>query len=123
MARRPRGSLEHAALEFLSQRESPASVQQVGDAIDPNLAYTSIATVLTRLVDKGYAVRHRAGRSFRYGAAISPDELSAQSMRRVLSQASNPANAISGFVRSLSPEEIELLRALVEGDNEPASEG
>jgi predicted transcriptional regulator len=121
MARRPQGSLEAAALQYLSLGDSPRTVQEVGEAIDPDLAYTSVATVLTRLVEKGHAYRHRVGRSFRYTAAVSPDELSAQLMRRVLSAASDPSSAISGFVRSLSPEEIAILREVV--DNSDSTRG
>ena len=114
MTRRPHGALERSVLNALWCADGPMSVQDVLVTLDGDLAYTSVATVLNRLADKGAAARYRFGRSFRYSAALSADEHSAQAIRRVISEASNPRAAISGFVNSLSPDEIDLLRSLIE---------
>lgn len=125
--RRRDGSLEQAVLGVLAESAEPKSVSEVGAAVDSGLAYTSVATVLNRLVAKGHVRRERSGRSFRYAAAVSPSDLSALAMRRLLLEAANPRAAISGFVGALSPDEVAYLRSIMNGvsagENLEAGEG
>ncbi len=53
------------------------NVRQVREALLPSreLAYTTVMTVLERLVRKGAAARQKSGRSFRYVALLSRDVL------------------------------------------------
>src|ERR1039458_3004589 len=48
------------------------------------LAYTTIMTVLERLVRKGKIARHKAGRAFVYSPATSRDELRRTAIRELL---------------------------------------
>jgi predicted transcriptional regulator len=48
------------------------------------LAYTTIMTVLERLVRKGKVARRKAGRAFVYSAATSRDELRRTAIRELL---------------------------------------
>lgn len=59
-----------------SVREIHAVLSQERD-----LAYTTVMTVLDRLAKKGVADRERVGRSWRYTAAASHEELTAVAMR------------------------------------------
>ena len=68
MTRRPDGTLEADVLQALWALDRPASPGDVIEQMQTDLAYTSIATILGRLCDKGLAERHRQGRSFVYAA-------------------------------------------------------
>ncbi len=70
------GPLEYAVMQAL-WAASPASVPTVLDAVneqrrtDESLAYTTVMTVLSRLYDKGLAVRDRRGRGYEYTPRFS----------------------------------------------------
>jgi len=89
-------------------------------ALDENLAYTTINTILTRLFDKGLVRRARDGRVFRYEPALSEDELAAQRMHTELARTRDRAGALSQFVGTLSKRDARALRAIVENlDRDP----
>lgn len=83
MADQPRpedllGPLEAACMRSLWRR----SAATVGDVLedvhaeyDPDLAYTTVMTVLSRLHDKAFVVRERVGRGYCYEPAYSREEL------------------------------------------------
>ena len=61
----------------------PASPREVLEATRSDLAYTSIATTLGRLRDKGLVTRIRRGRVFLY-TPVSEVELTSRRIRTVL---------------------------------------
>lgn len=61
------GELELAILEVIKQQE-PAAVRDVVEAL-PNIAYTTVLTVMNRLVEKGDLQRERDGRRHIYRQA------------------------------------------------------
>lgn len=78
-----------------------------------DLAYTSIATVLGRLCDKGLATRKRSGRSYRYEAAGSEADLIAQRLRMILHAATDRQSALAGFAQALDPADAAQLFAIL----------
>lgn len=72
------GPLEAQCMRAL-WRHTPATVSDVLAAVneqhDPELAYTTVMTVLSRLHDKGYVTREREGRSYTYEPAFEEREL------------------------------------------------
>lgn len=70
------GPLEYTVMQAL-WAASPASVPTVLEAVneqrpsDESLAYTTVMTVLSRLYDKGLAVRDRRGRGYEYTPRFS----------------------------------------------------
>jgi predicted transcriptional regulator len=62
------------------------SVKQVQQAVAQSrpLAYTTIMTVLDRLVRKGTLTRHKAGRAFRYAATESREEMRRTAVRELV---------------------------------------
>ncbi len=113
MTRRADGELETDVLRALWHLDRPASPAEVIDEMQTDLAYTSIATILTRLCDKGLATRSRAGRAYVYAAASSEADLTAQRIRSVLDAASDRQSALAGFAQSLDPAEAAQLAALL----------
>src|SRR5438477_8788066 len=64
-------------------RLGSASVTDVRDALDEDLAYTSVLSALQTLEEKGY-VRHEAeGRAYRYYATILAERAGSSAMARI----------------------------------------
>jgi predicted transcriptional regulator len=80
------------------------------------LAYTSVATVLTRLLDKGLVCREPDGRAFRYRPALQEGELAAQRIAVILSHTNDRRGALAGFVNGLGKRDTATLRALLDSD-------
>ena len=64
-------------------RLGSASVSEVRDALDEDLAYTSVLSALQTLEDKGY-VRHEAeGRAYRYYPTVAADRAGGSAIARI----------------------------------------
>jgi predicted transcriptional regulator len=113
MARRPRGELEASVLGVLWDAADWLSPQEVNVALDRSLAYTTVTTVLTRLVAKGTVERRPAGRGFTYRPVASREEQAAARMGEVLAAAGDRTMTLSRFVESLDPDERERLRRAI----------
>ena len=93
----------------------PLTPSQVQDRLPRPLAYTTIATILTRLAEKGMVERSRSGRGYAYAPVVAEADHMTEQIRRVLSRAGDQSVALQGLVDSLTPsEEAELLRLLTE---------
>jgi predicted transcriptional regulator len=113
MTRRADGALETDVLRALLNIDRPASPSDVIEDMCTNLAYTSIATILGRLCDKGLATRKRAGRAYKYEAASSEADLTAQRLRAILHAASDRQSALAGFAEALDPADAAQLFAIL----------
>jgi BlaI family transcriptional regulator, penicillinase repressor len=111
--RRPTGALEQEVLLQLWALGQPATPAEVLDALDDDLAYTTVMTILTRLWQKRLVVRKRRGRAFAYEPAVSEAELTARRMHESLSASSDPKAALVTFVGSLSASEARALRTML----------
>jgi len=124
--RRSAGRLEqavHAAVAAAGPDGIP--VAEVTAAVDPSLAYTTVATTLARLADRGVLVRRRVGRSSVY--AVLGDSSSvvststARRMHRLLESAPDRSGALAQFVAGLSAnDEARLAELLVTVAADPA---
>lgn len=82
---------------------------------DENRAYTTVMTVLGRLVEKELVERVEDGRGHLYRAWGDPDELTAQAIRSLLSATQDPRIALAHFVEGLEdPELVAELAAVLE---------
>lgn len=75
-----------------------------------NHAYTTIMTVLDNLYRKGLVSRLRDGRSFRYDAALTREQYTADLLDEVLSTATDTRGTLMHFVESMSEREVDELR-------------
>ncbi len=114
MTRRADGELETDVLRALWSIARPASPSDVIDEMGTDLAYTSIATILGRLCEKGLATRQRAGRAYEYAASSSEADLTAQRLRTILDGTSDRQSALAGFAEALDPADAAQLRALLD---------
>lgn len=118
MGKRADGELEREVLGVLWSTSDPQSIADVQSRLRGDLAYTTVATVLGRLVTKGAVTRVSSGRAYAYQAAITRDEWFATRMVAVLNDTTNHRRLLAGFVSKLSARDRESLRALLGEDTE-----
>ena len=92
----------------------PMSPAEVLDDLDADLAYTSVATVLSRLCDKGLVTRRPSGRKFLYAATANEADLTGQRIRTLLDAAEDRQAALAGFLNGLEADDADVLRRLLE---------
>ncbi|KPI24176.1 transcriptional repressor, CopY family [Actinobacteria bacterium OV320] len=111
--RRGQGELEALVLSALREADGPATAGWVQERLGGGLAYTTVITILTRLLAKGAVTRERGGRSFTWLPASDEAGLAAQRMRRVLDAERDREAVLASFVTGLGPDDERLLRELL----------
>lgn len=113
------GELEQAVLEALWDLDASAgegrpgaSGREVHDKLaGRDLAYTTVMTVLDRLVGKDVVVRERDGRAFRYAPRLTRAAMTAELMHEALEgTGADRDQALVSFVGEASAEDLAALR-------------
>lgn len=120
MVRRRLGQLEAEILAVLAGADDFISTAQLRERLTGDPAYTTVNTVLFRLLDKNLVERRQEGRAYLYRLTVNESELVAERMFDHLRVASDPSSALSQFVEGLHPREAAQLRALL--DRPPESD-
>jgi predicted transcriptional regulator len=107
--RRGHGQLEADVLAELWRSGEAMTPQEVRDRLPGDLAYTTVMTILTRLYEKGLAVRERDGRAYRYRAAQDAAEFAALRMQQALEAGQDREAVLTRFVTSLSADDSRVL--------------
>jgi predicted transcriptional regulator len=110
------GGLEAELLGLLWQAPEPLGVRELIPMLaGPTRAYTTVMTVLGRLVHKGLVERVATGRRFCYRAAGDPDQLTAKAIEALLA-ASNDRRAVLAHLvaDSVDPGFLAELAALLD---------
>jgi predicted transcriptional regulator len=103
------GDLERRVLGIVWDLADPeTSGREVADAL-PAHAYTTVATVLDRLVNKGLLSRRRDGRTMKFAPIGVRGAYTAVVMHQALVADSDPGAALVCFANTLSPSEVTLL--------------
>lgn len=95
--------------------EEPLLVREVVEGIraDRSIAFTTVQTVMEILFRKGWLVREKDGRAWRYSAASPREEYTAQLLSEALDTTSDRATALSRMFERMEPDEVaDLQRAL-----------
>lgn len=111
--RRGQGQLEAQVLAVLGSATSPVAATWVQERLDGELAYTTVITILTRLLGKQAVTRSRSGRSFLWTPVADEAGLTALRMRRLLDERDDRDAVLSSFVSALSPHDERVLRSLL----------
>ncbi|MFD9864097.1 BlaI/MecI/CopY family transcriptional regulator [Streptomyces alboflavus] len=111
--RRGQGELEALVLASLREADEAVSAAWVQERLGGDLAYTTVITILTRLLAKGVVTRERAGRSFTWTSASDEAGLAAHKMRKVLDGEQDREAVLASFVTALSTEDERVLRDLL----------
>lgn len=98
-------------------RLGSATVADVRDALDDDLAYTSVLSALQTLADKGYVRHEPEGRAYRYFPAVAADRAGRSALTRI-KDAIFQGSAERMFTqlvsdKQLSRDELERMRALL----------
>lgn len=104
------GELESEVMEIL-WRHGGAEVtgRQVADEL-PDSAYTTVATVLDRLVGKELVERRKDSGRIHFTPIGSPDARAAVLMRQAMSSSADMTAVIGEFVKTLSDDEYAALK-------------
>jgi predicted transcriptional regulator len=114
--RRANGSLESEVLAALWAADRPLTAGDVAEALDGELAYTTVQTILVRLHAKGAVRRELTGRAHSYTPVLDDAGLAAARMRAMLDKGADHAAVLSRFLRVLSAEDEATLAALLHPD-------
>ncbi|MBT2208234.1 BlaI/MecI/CopY family transcriptional regulator [Actinomadura sp. NEAU-AAG7] len=115
------GELERTVMEVLWAREDAgvqaATARDVSRALagDRDLAHTTVMTVLDRLAKKGFLERERDGRAWRYQPVASREGYVTELMLGALNETGDRDAALAHFVRSVSSDEIDVIREALAG--------
>jgi predicted transcriptional regulator len=95
-----------------------ATVTQVRDRVDPNLAYTSISSMIRTLEMKGYVSHRRGeGKTHVYFPVIEPEAAGESALGRVLDKiyGGSPIKLLAHLMdrRKLSDKELARMRDLL----------
>ncbi|WP_328758992.1 BlaI/MecI/CopY family transcriptional regulator [Streptomyces sp. NBC_00271] len=112
--RRGQGELESQVLGALREAQDPVTAAWVQERLGGGLAYTTVVTILTRLLAKDAVARERRGRSFVWRPTADVAGLAALKMRRLLDGESDREAVLASFVTALPPDDEQVLRALLE---------
>ncbi|MFD8568820.1 BlaI/MecI/CopY family transcriptional regulator [Streptomyces sp. NPDC057694] len=115
--RRPAGELEAAVMATLWAAQGPLTPGQVQADLARDLARTTVTTILTRLFDKGVVGRDRQGRGFAYHPVQDAPGLTARRMHTELDRDADRESVLARFVAQLKPDDEQLLRQLLEGED------
>ena len=113
--RRAAGELEGDILAALWAAGAPLAPAEVLTAVGGDLAYNTVHTILTRLVDKGLLVRVVTGHGPAYQPTRDAEDMAVERMRTALGAVSDRTAALQRFVTSLDPDDEATLRALLGG--------
>ena len=108
---------ELEVMEVLWERGS-ATVAEVRDALEDEMAYTTVLTVLRRLEEKGYVGHDEEGRAHRYRPLVERVQARESALERLTRKlfAGSPELLLTHLVsqKKLSEAELRRLRDLVE---------
>lgn len=104
------GSLENEILKTVwnieDNEERDVSVTEVQETINNNSkndrAYTTVKTVMDRLVEKNMLVRYKQGKKFLYKSVSSRDEMAQKAIKRLVGQYFN--NDVTSLMKVLEKE-------------------
>ena len=113
--RRARGELESAVMATLWAAGAPLTPGGVQVALGGDLAYNTVQTILTRLVEKHLVRRKPAdrGRGHEYWPAQDAASLAATRMRAALDERPDRRAVLQQFAAALGEDDAETLRALL----------
>jgi predicted transcriptional regulator len=118
------GELERAIMDTVWNSANGVSGRDVVKILnqDRELAYTTVLTVMDRLVTKGFLTRTRSGRHYVYAAVQSRAAYTAGLMAEVLGDAEDQRDVLLHFVGQVPSAITRQLREFLNEKASPAEE-
>ena len=95
------------------------TVAEVREAIGGSMGYTTVLKILQILEEKGHVSHESEGRAYRYKALVAPEQAGGSALGRILNKVFHGSVdlLVAQLVaeRDMSPDEIERLKAIVDG--------
>jgi predicted transcriptional regulator len=104
------GDLERRVIDVLWEEPGRELTGREVANVLPDYAYTTVATVLDRLVNKQLVRRRMDGRTIVFAATGTGASHTATLMREILGRTRDPDAALVRFAESVSPLEADVLR-------------
>ena len=126
--RKVNASLSDGEMELLGflWKHGELSLSEAHQQFEKQIGYTTMQTRLNRLVDKGL-VHRSANRPARYSAKVAPEDVSANHMNALLKRVADvsvvPLVAQLVGERSLTTDEIDEIKQIIEGAEKRAKKG
>jgi predicted transcriptional regulator len=114
VTRRGRGELESEVMAALWAADGPMTASGVQSALGAGLAYNTVQTILTRLLEKGVVRRAPAGRGHIYWPAQDAATAAATRMRAALDGRPDRRAVLQQFAAGLDPDDASTLRSLLD---------
>jgi predicted transcriptional regulator len=95
----------------------PSTVAEVQEALEDDLAYNTVLTMLKIMEEKGYVSRRAEGRAHRYAAEVERDEAGESALERMTERlfGGSPEKLLLRLVDSeLDAEELRRMRDLLD---------
>ncbi|MET9412580.1 BlaI/MecI/CopY family transcriptional regulator [Streptomyces klenkii] len=111
--RRANGALEGEVLAVLQRAEGPLTPREVQARLSGELTYSTVVTILSRLLSKEVLTRTPRGRAYAYAPVTDEAGLAARRMCRILDSVPDREVVLARFASELPPEDALLLRAVL----------
>jgi predicted transcriptional regulator len=110
------GELEAAIMERVWEAGRPVLVREVWAGLRPERepAYNTVLTVVEILYRKGWLVREKDGRAYRYAATVTREDYTAGLMGEALEASPDRAAALRSFAGRIDPAEARQLRNMLD---------
>jgi len=109
------GDLEAEVMSRVWDHDAPVTVRELFDEMrhQRTIAYTTVMTTMDNLHRKGWLVRDKDGKAYRYTAVASRDEYSARLMREAMAEAGDTEAVLSHCVAQMDGAESDTLREVL----------
>ena len=110
------GDLEAVIMDLIWDHSAPGvTVRDLFEEMrqERAIAYTTVMSTMDNLHRKGWLVRVKEGKAYRYAATASREEYSARLMSEALADGRDTEAVLNHFVAQMDGDDSELLRAVV----------
>lgn len=115
------GELESEIMEIIWRQKNPVSVKDITEILSKKrkIAYTTVMTIMSRLVNKGVLVRHLTGVSYLYKPKVTKEQFIAKAVHGIFSTAVSTLGeeVLTHFIkeiRKISPQKRQQLLKILD---------
>jgi predicted transcriptional regulator len=109
------GDLEAVVMDRLWDRDGATTVRDVFEDMhrDREIAYTTVMSTMDNLYHKGWLMRERNGKAYRYWPSMTREQYGAVLMREALDAGGRSDRVLAHFLDQISDDDSEALRKVL----------